>query len=99
MLAVGGCGSSQASDCLSESGAKVCPTIDGSVQISGEGFEPGSDLEVEIVDGPSQTVKVDVTGSTGTVGFLAAGEPKSATVVITGTASGGERVSGTLTVE
>ena len=98
VLWVGGCGSSPASDCLSEGGAEVCLTVNGGVQISSEGLEPGSDLTIRVVDGPSQTVKADETGSTGTVGFLTAVEPDSATVDVTGTAKGGEPVSGTLTV-
>lgn len=98
MLWVSGCSSSPPSDCLTEGSAEVCLTVDGGVQISGEGLEPGSDLTVGLVDGPSQTFEVDETGSTGTVGFLTAVEPESTTAEVTGTARGGEPVSGTLSV-
>lgn len=76
----------------------MCLTIEGAVQVSSKGLEPGSDLTIQLLDGPSNTVKVDETGSTGTVGFLTTSEPHSATVEVTGTARGGDPVSGTLTV-
>jgi hypothetical protein len=98
VLSVGGCNSSPKSECLSESGAEVCLRIDGGVQINGEGLEPGSELTVKVLDGPTQVVEVDDTGSTGTVGFLTAVVPDSAAVEISGTASGGEAVTGSLSV-
>ena len=63
---------------------------------SGEGLEPGSELTVSVLDGPTQVVQVDESGATGTVGFLTAGVPDSATVDISGTAKGGGELSGRL---
>ncbi len=97
-LWAGGCSSSPPSDCLTETVAKVCLSLDGGVRVSGQGLEPGSDLTVQLVDGPAQVVQVDETGSVGTVGFLAVVVPDAATVDITGLAQGGEPLSGTLSV-
>lgn len=98
VLSVGGCNPSPKSECLSESGAEVCLRIDGGVQLNGEGLQPGSELTVEVLDGPTQVMEVDETGSTGTVGFLTVVVPDSAAVEISGTAPGGEAVTGRLSV-
>lgn len=91
--ALAACGDDASSECVEEGEAKVCLTLDGGVQITAEGLEPGSELTVSFADGPTHTVEADETGGSGAIGFLTAVAPDAAAADITGTDADGQGFS------
>jgi hypothetical protein len=103
LLVMVGCGSGNSETCISNDVGQVCANgDDGRVTFSGQGLEPGS--EIELV-GPDETPVMLPVGADGTfdtesgaLGFLHVFADTELTFVVSATDDRGDRLEGQLTV-
>ena len=102
-VAVAGCGASNSHEttCLRSHGARVCAaSIRGSVTISADGLEPGSNLTLETAASGADSYKIGDSGTPdGAIGFIAYDVSKPPpTITVTASAANGAPLTGELSL-
>ena len=102
MLALSGCGSDSEAACVSNDVGEVCAESDGGVTFSGDGLEPGSEVQVVGPEDQAFTIEVGPDGSfepePGNVGVIGGAADAQLTFTVSALDGNGDVLAGDITV-
>jgi hypothetical protein len=102
MLLVNGCGSDSEAVCVSNDVAEVCARSDGGITFSGDGLEPGSEVQMIGPEDQAFTIEVGPDGSfepePGNIGVIAGAADAELTFAVSAIDGNGDVLEGDMTV-